>query len=253
MLPSTTGPPLAPNFLEICCRIFLSIASCEAPATMRSTCPHTAPMKAMPIMRVSSSGVGACRLATSKPSRTKNWIFLSRMVLRAEAGSSRHDVERGELRLEDERAAFHQPAQRIGVAEHLVVGRNDDFDVFQLGVGEQHRFGAESDVVIGRRAALFRTVFRRRLRVQIEHAGEDVGEQLAGGDGAVAAHRMEADAERRLGQAGSGSARSPAPSARFRDRPPSAFPATQRRAARGPWRRIASRDRRTERCAPPCS
>ena len=47
-------------------------------------------MKAMPIMRVSSSGVGAWRLATAKPSRTKKLIFLSRMVLRARSGSSFH-------------------------------------------------------------------------------------------------------------------------------------------------------------------
>ena len=106
----------------------------------------------------------------------------------------------GKLRLQDERAAFDQPAQRIAVAEHLVVGRDDDLDVFELGVGDQHRFRAEGDVVVGRRAALFRAVFRRRLGVQIEHAGENVGQELAGGDGAVAAHRMEADAEGRLRQ-----------------------------------------------------
>ena len=110
------------------------------------------------------------------------------------------NLDGGKLRLEDECAAFHQPTQRIGVAEHLMVRRNDDFDVFQLRVGEQHRLGAEGDVIVGRRAALLRTVFRRRLRAQIEHAGEDVGQQLAGGDRSVAAHRMEADAERRLGK-----------------------------------------------------
>ena len=51
------------------------------------------------------------------------------------------------------------------MAEHLVVGRNDDLDVFELGVGDLDRLGAERDVVVGRRAALFRAVFRRRLRV----------------------------------------------------------------------------------------
>ena len=110
------------------------------------------------------------------------------------------DLGRRELRLKDERAAFLEPAQRIAVAEHLVVGRNDEFDVLQLGVGEQHRFGAQGDVVVGRRAALFRTVFRRGLRVQIERAGKDVGQELAGGDGSVAADRMEADADRRFRQ-----------------------------------------------------
>ncbi len=58
-LPSTTAPPLAPNFFEIWLRILASSASFDAPAVMRSTCPQTAPMNAMPIMRVCSSGVGA--------------------------------------------------------------------------------------------------------------------------------------------------------------------------------------------------
>ena len=47
-------------------------------------------MKAMPIMRVSSSGVGAWRLATAKPSRMKNLIFFARSVRRACSGSSFH-------------------------------------------------------------------------------------------------------------------------------------------------------------------
>ena len=68
MLPSTTAPPLLPNFLEIWAAIFSRITSLEAPADTRSTWPATAPMKAMPIMRVSSSGVGACFLATAKAS-----------------------------------------------------------------------------------------------------------------------------------------------------------------------------------------
>ena len=42
--------------------------------------------------------------------------------------------------------------------------------------------------------------FGAALRVQVERAGEDVGEQLAGGDRAVAADRMEADAEGRMRQ-----------------------------------------------------
>ena len=103
---------------------------------MRSTWPHTAPMKAMPIMRVSSSGVGAWRLATAKASMTKNLIFLSRMVLRAWAGSSCHTSSGDRLRLQDEGAALDQAAQRVGVAEHLVVRRDDDLDVLQLGVGD---------------------------------------------------------------------------------------------------------------------
>ena len=111
-----------------------------------------------------------------------------------------------------------------------------------------HRLGAERDVVVGRRAALLRAVFRRRLRVQVEHAGQDVGQQLAGRHGAVAADRMEADAERafrqqvrvRLGlqrhQLGFGIGR-----LQLR-------PAARPCAATGSSRRTASRDRRTARC-----
>ena len=151
-------------------------------------------------MRVSSSGRGAWRLATAKASRTKKLIFLSRIVLRACAGSSLPHLDRRKVRLQDERAALDQAAQRVAVAEHLVVGRDDDLDVLEFGVGQQHRLGAQRDVVVGRGAALLRAVLRRRLRMQAERAGENVGEQLAGGDGAVAADRVEAGAEGALRQ-----------------------------------------------------
>ena len=110
------------------------------------------------------------------------------------------DRDRIEVRLQDEGAALAKPAQWVRVAEHPVVGRDDELDVFEFGVGDQHLLGAEGDVVVGRRAALFRAVFRRGPRVQVERAGENVGEELAGGDRPVAADRMEADAEGRLRQ-----------------------------------------------------
>ncbi len=158
-----------------------------------------------------------------------------------------------EVRLQDERPAFAEALERVRVAEHLVVGRDDELDVLELGVGDQHRLRAQRDVVVGRRAALLRAVFRRGPRMQVERAGENVGEQLAGGDGAVAADRMEADAERRLRQedrvrlglerhqlgVGIGG--------------PAASPAVRRASAADSWRRTASRDRRTARCASPCS
>ena len=68
MLLSTTVPPLLPNFLLICLRTFSSSTFSLAPLATRSTRPATAPMKAMPIIRVCSSGIGACRLATAKAS-----------------------------------------------------------------------------------------------------------------------------------------------------------------------------------------
>ena len=105
-------------------------------------------------------------------------------------------LERRQARLQHERAAVDQPAQRVGVPEDLVVGRDHDLDVLELGVGELDRLGTQRDVVVGRRAALLGPVLGRRLRVHAEHAGQDVRDQLAGGDRAVAADRVEPHAER---------------------------------------------------------
>ena len=60
--------------------------------------------------------------------------------------------------------------------------------------------GTQRDVVVGRRTALFRTVLRRRLRVHVEDAGENVGKQLARRDRPVTANRMETYAEGRIRQ-----------------------------------------------------
>ena len=102
----------------------------------------------------------------------------------------------GEARLEDERATVDEALERVGVAEHLVVGADDDLDILQLGVGDEHRFGAQGDVVVGRRAGFLRAVLGRRLGIHAEHTGQNVGEQLAGRDGAVAADRVEAKPQR---------------------------------------------------------
>ena len=45
------------------------------------------------------------------------------------------------VRLHDEGAAIGQTAQRVGMAERTVVGRDHDLDVFQLGVGDLDRLG----------------------------------------------------------------------------------------------------------------
>jgi len=89
MFASTTASPLRPNFLTICWRTFSRMSSREAPAATRSTCAATAPMNAIPIMRVSSSGVGACCFATAKASTMKKRIPFSLIVRRALRGSSR--------------------------------------------------------------------------------------------------------------------------------------------------------------------
>ena len=84
--------------------------------------------------------------------------------------------------------------------EDLVVGRQHDLDVFKFGIGHQHRLGAQGDIEIRRRPGLLGAVLRRRLRVHAQRPGEDVGHQLAGGDRPVAAHRVEPDPERLIGQ-----------------------------------------------------
>ena len=124
----------------------------------------------------------------------------SRMVLRAEPASSCHTSsgDRFDCRMNVPPSA--SPRSGLVWLNTLWSGETHDLDVFQLGVGDLHRLGAQRDVVVGRRAALLRAVFRRRLRVQVQHAGQDVGQQLAGRDGAVAAHRVEPDAERAFRQ-----------------------------------------------------
>ena len=106
------------------------------------------------------------------------------------------DVLGRQIRLQDERAALDQALERVGVHERPVVRGHHDLDVLELGVGQQHRFRAQGDVVVRRCAALLRAVLRCGLRVHPEHPGEDVGEQFAGRDGAVAADAVEADPDR---------------------------------------------------------
>jgi len=51
------------------------------------------------------------------------------------------ELPRGEVRLEDEGAAVGQALERVGVDEGLVVGRDDDLDLLELGVREEDRLG----------------------------------------------------------------------------------------------------------------
>ena len=129
---------------------------------------------------------------------TKSLIFLSRIVFRACSGSSFQTARGGRIRLENEGPPLDQTAQGVAMAEDFVVGRDDDLDVLDVGVGDENRLGAQRDVIVRRRPALFRAVFRRGLGAEAEHARENVGKQFASGDRAVAADRMEADAERAL-------------------------------------------------------
>ena len=104
------------------------------------------------------------------------------------------------IRLQDEGAACHQPEQWIGVAENFVIRCNHNLNVFQLGVGNLDRLRAQRDVVVGRCPALFGTVLRRRFGMHAQHAGQNVGQQFARSNRAVATDRVEAHTEARIGQ-----------------------------------------------------
>ena len=88
MLASTTAAPLLPNLCWICSRT-LAMSAARSPPATRSTWAATAPMNAMPIMRVCRLGSGACRLATANASMTRKVMPRARMVRRAVVGRSR--------------------------------------------------------------------------------------------------------------------------------------------------------------------
>ena len=152
----------------------------------------------------------------------------SRMVRRAFLGRSRHTSSGDWSDCITNMPPSTSPRSGSVWWNTLWSGAIDDLDVLELGVGELHRLRAEGDVVVGRGAALLRAVLGRGLRVQLERAGQDVGEQLAGGDGAVPADGVEPDPQRAARAAGAGSRRSRAPSARSRDTPPAAGPGARR-------------------------
>ena len=163
MLPSTTAAPLPPNFFEICWRILVSMASREASATIRSTCPQTAPIKAMPIIRVSSSGVGRVPLCDREAVKHEELDLLVLDGLARPLGKPAPYIDRRQVRLHHEGAALDQSLKRVGMAEHLVVGGDHDLDVLKLGIGDLHRLGTERDVIVGRRTALLGAIFRAAL------------------------------------------------------------------------------------------
>ncbi len=54
------------------------------------------------------------------------------------------------MRLHDQGAVLSEPEQRVGVAEHLVIGGDDYLDVFQFCIGDLDRFRAQRDIEISR-------------------------------------------------------------------------------------------------------
>ena len=92
-----------------------------------------------------------------------------------------------------------QAGQRVGVAEHVRVGRHDHVDVVVLAV-QPDRFRCGRQVVGRRLALLLRTVFRVRLDVETEQVKQGHGEVLAGGDGTPATDRVHAHGGGALGR-----------------------------------------------------
>ena len=196
MFPSTTALPLPPNFFEIWARTFSWMVLGRALGHPVDVTDDRADEGDAHHAQLE---LGGRRVLLGDAERVDD-EEADPLVPDGLAGVLRQlapHLLRREVGLQDERATLDQALERVGVDERLVVGRHDDLDVLELGVGEQHRLGAQRDVVVGGCAALLRAVLGGRLGVHAEDAGQDVGEQLAGGDGAVPADRVEADPHRR--------------------------------------------------------
>ena len=92
--------------------------------------------------------------------------------------------------LQNEDAAALQTGQRIGVQEHIRIGRKHHVHVEVVAV-HADRLRRRGQVVGGRLALLFRTVFRVRFDVVTQQVKQRHRQVLTSGDGAPAADGME--------------------------------------------------------------
>ena len=69
--------------------------------------------------------------------------------------------------LHDERSPFYQTIKRIGVFKNLMIRRNNDFNLLQLGVGNFYQFWTEGQVEVGRSPAFFGAVLGCRFSPNI--------------------------------------------------------------------------------------
>ena len=120
------------------------------------------------------------------------------VLLRGERESRPHRFRRGEVALDDEHAVLLQAGQRVGVQEHLRVGRQRHVDAAVFAV-DADRFRRRRQIVGGGLALLFRTVFRVGLDVPAEQFEQGHRQVLAGGHRAPAADRVHAHRDRALG------------------------------------------------------
>ncbi len=93
--------------------------------------------------------------------------------------------------LHDQHAALLQAGHRVGVLEHVGIGRQHHVHVGVLAV-DANRLGRCRQVVGGRLALLLRPVLRVGLDVVAQQVEQRHGQVLAGGDGAPAADRVHA-------------------------------------------------------------
>ena len=100
--------------------------------------------------------------------------------------------------LHDERSSFYQTIKRIGVFKNLMIRRNNDFDLLQLGIGDFYRFWTEGQVEVGRSPAFFGAVLGCRFGMQSQHRREDIREQFPARNRSIASNGMEANPDRFL-------------------------------------------------------
>ena len=100
-----------------------------------------------------------------------------------------------QIGLQDECATINQSTKRIGVREDLMIRRNDHFHIFQIRVGDLHRFRAEGDIIVGWRTAFLRAIFRCGFGIKPQGIGENIGEQFACGNRAIPTDGVEANTQ----------------------------------------------------------
>ena len=148
-----------------------------------------------PCSRWTRSARGACLRARPAVSRAA-----SRMPP-VEDRPARLDRDRrpdrrriGQRRLDEDRAAVGQAAERIALAERRHVVERHEVDVLELPVLADPLRG-QGQVVGRRQALLLRAVARIGLDVQPEQVADERGDELVGRDRSEAADRVAAQAE----------------------------------------------------------
>ncbi len=105
---------------------------------------------------------------------------------------------RRQVALDHEHTTLAEPGQRVGVPEHVGIGRQHHVDILELGV-EPDRLARQGPVERRGLAFLLRAVLGVRLDMPPQQLERGHRQILARGDGAPTADRMNADRHRALG------------------------------------------------------